>query len=103
MAPLGLWLTDTRGRILRDNPEGLRIWGLPPGRAPRPARAVPRRRLPGGEPVGPADWAIVRSVRQGVTVRDGLLEVEAADRTKRYILNYTAPLEDEEGRIQGQG
>ena len=101
MAPLGLWLADTRGRILRGNPEGLRIWGLPPDeRLDRPG-LFRARRLPGGEPVGPADWAIVRSVRQGVTVRDELLEVEAADRTKRYILNYTAPLEDEDGRILG--
>ena len=101
MAPLGLWLTDTHGRILRGNPEALRIWALDPEvRLDQPG-LFRARRLPDREPLGPADWAIVRSVRQGVTVRDELLEVEATDGTLRYILNYTAPLENRQGEIEG--
>ena len=101
MAPLGLWLTDTHGRILRGNPEALRIWALDPEvRLDQPG-LFRARRLPDREPVAPADWAIVRSVRQGVTVRDELLEVEATDGTLRYILNYTAPLENRQGEIEG--
>ena len=101
MAPLGLWLTDTRGRILRGNPEALRIWALDPEvRFDQPG-LFRARHLSDREPLGPADWAIVRSVRQGVTVRDELLEVEATDGTLRYILNYTAPLENRQGEIEG--
>ena len=101
MAPLGLWLTDTHGRILRGNPEALRIWALDPEvRLDQPG-LFRARRLPDREPVAPEDWAIVRSVRQGVTVRDELLEVEATDGTLRYILNYTAPLENRQGEIEG--
>ena len=47
------------------------------------------------------DRAIFRSVREGVTVRDELLEVETKDGSKRYILNYTAPLKNEQGKIKG--
>ena len=101
MAPLGLWLSDVEGRLLRGNPEAYRIWDIDPA-VPLGRRGVfTARRIPESPPINPSDWAIFRSVREGVTIRDELLEVETKDGTKRYILNYTAPLKNEQGKIKG--
>ncbi len=40
-------------------------------------------------------------MREGVTVVDEMLEIDAFDGEKKIILNYTAPVLDDEGAIQG--
>ena len=101
IAPLGLWLTDATGRLLRGNKEAYRIWGLNPTAQLDQPGLFTARRDHSQEPITPTDWAIVRSVREGVTIHDELLEVEARDGKKRFVLNYTAPLEDHQGKIEG--
>ena len=42
----------------------------------------------------------MRTVNEGATVTDELLEIEAFDGKKRIILNYTAPVLDEDGHVE---
>ena len=57
-------------------------------------------RLPSREAIGPEDWALVHTVREGIVVTDELLEIEAFDGRRKFILNYTAPIIDDSGDVE---
>ncbi|MBN2337490.1 MAG: PAS domain S-box protein, partial [Acidobacteria bacterium] len=99
--PIGLWFADRDGTLLRGNPAGVRIWGAEPTVSVDGYGIFKARRLPSGEEVGPDDWALVRTVREGVTIKDELLEIDAFDGQKRIIYNYTTPILDDGGNVLG--
>ncbi len=99
--PIGLWLADREGRLIRGNPAGVRIWGAEPRVSLEEYGVFRARRLPSREEIAPEDWALAHTVQEGITVQDELLEIDAFDGKKRIILNYTAPVTDDEGRVQG--
>jgi PAS domain S-box-containing protein len=99
--PIGLWFADKEGRLLRGNPAGVKIWGAEPKVSPSEYGVFKARRLPSGEEIAPEDWALVHTVREGVTVVDEMLEIDAFDGKKKVILNYTAPVLDDQGALQG--
>lgn len=98
--PVGLWLTDRQGRLVRSNPEGRRIWGAEPLVGREEYGVFRARRLPSGEEVTPDDWALVRTINEGAAVLGEMLEIDAFDGQKRTILNYAAPVLDEEGNVE---
>jgi PAS domain S-box-containing protein len=59
------------------------------------------RRLPSGEEIGPDDWALAHTVRDGVTTIDEELEIDAFDGQKKVILNSTAPVIGDDGKVMG--
>ncbi len=99
--PVGLWFADKDGKLIRGNPAGIRIWGAEPKVAPSEYGVFKARRLPSGEEVAPEDWALAKTIRDGVTVSEELLEIDAFDGKKKIILNYTAPIFDEKGGLYG--
>lgn len=99
--PIGLWIADKNGKLMQGNPAGVKIWGKEP-RVPQSEYGLFKaRRLPSGEEIAPEDWALAHTVNEGVTVVDELLEIEAFDGKKKIILNYTAPLLDSNGEVEG--
>jgi len=99
--PIGLWFADKNGTLLRGNPMGVRIWGAEP-KVPISEYGVFKAwRLPSREPVGPDDWALAKTIRNGVTIVDELLEIETFDGKRKTILNYTAPVLDDNGNVEG--
>ena len=99
--PIGLWFADRDGKLLRGNRAGVAIWGAEPRVAPGDYGVFKARRLPSGEEIAPDDWALARTIREGVTVTDEMLEIDAFDGKKKIIFNYTAPILDEAGQVQG--
>jgi len=99
--PVGLWFADKDGKILRGNPAGVKIWGAEPKVGPSEYSVFKARRLPSGEEIAPEDWALIHTVRERVTVVDEMLEINAFDGKKKVILNYTAPVLDDRGALQG--
>jgi signal transduction histidine kinase/DNA-binding response OmpR family regulator len=99
--PIGLWFADENGRLIRGNPAGVKIWGAEPTVPIEGYGVFKARRLPSGEEITPDDWALAHTVRQGVTIEGELLEIDAFDGHKKIILNYTAPVLDDQGKIQG--
>jgi PAS domain S-box-containing protein len=98
--PVGLWLADKHGKLLSANAAGARIWGAEPYVGQREYGVFRARRLPSGEEIAPDDWALAHTVNEGVTVLDEMLEIDAFDGTKKTILNYTAPVLDEQGKVE---
>ncbi|RQD86501.1 PAS domain S-box protein, partial [Methanosalsum natronophilum] len=101
LLPVGLWFADKKGALLRGNPEGIRIWGAEPQVGQNEYGVFKAKRLPSGEEVAPHDWALAHSINKGVTVADEMLEIEDFNGQKKIILNYTAPVVDDKGMIQG--
>jgi len=99
--PVGLWFADKNGKLLRGNPAGLKIWGAEPKVGPSEYGVFKARSLPSGREIAPEDWALARTVREGVTIVDEMLEIDAFDGKKKVVLNYTAPVLDDQGAIQG--
>ena len=101
LLPVGLWFADASGRLIRGNPAGAKIWGAEPT-VPIEEYGIFKARLhPSGTEIGPDDWALAHTIREGVTVANEQLEIDTFDGQKKIILNYTAPVLDEQGKIQG--
>ena len=99
--PVGLWIADKKGKLLYGNPAGLKIWGAESGVGQRECGLFNARRLPSGEDVAPDDWALSHTINKGVTIKDEMLEIDAFNGNKKIILNYTAPVLDDAGNIDG--
>ncbi len=101
LLPIGLWFADKDGKLLRGNPAGVKIWGAEPKVSIDRYGVFKARRLADGKELEPQDWALAKTISQGVTIKDELLEIDAFDGKKRVILNYTSPVIDSAGTIQG--
>jgi len=99
--PVGLWFADKNGKLLRGNPMGVKIWGAEPTVSISEYGVFKARRLPSGAEIAPDDWALAHTIREGVTISDELLEIDAFDGSKKIILNYSEPVRDSRGEIQG--
>ena len=99
--PVGLWFADKKGKLLSGNLAGVKMWGGEPHVDPSNYSVFKARRLPQREEIAADDWALARTIREGVTVIDELLEIDAFDGQKRIILNSTAPVQDDDGTILG--
>jgi signal transduction histidine kinase len=99
--PVGLWIADKNGKLLYGNPAAVKIWGAEPKVGQAEYGVFKARRLPSGEEIAPDDWALAHSINEGVTIKDEMLEIDAFDGSKKIILNYTAPVLDDAGIIDG--
>ncbi len=98
--PVGLWIANKDGTLMSGNPAGVRIWGRSPLVDLSKYGVFKARRLPSGEEITPDDWALAHTVKEGVTILDELLEIDAFDGVTRTILNSTAPVLDDNGNIE---
>ncbi len=101
LLPIGLWFADSEGKLLRGNPAGIEIWGAEPTVPLEEYGVFKARRLPSGHELSGTDWALARTITEGVTVKDELLEIDAFDGKKKVILNYTAPVLDNNMNMLG--
>ncbi len=101
LLPIGLWFADKNGKILRGNPAGVKIWGGEPSVTMEEYGVFKARRLPSGQEIAPEDWALAHVIKKRITVKDELLEIDAFDGMKKIILNYSAPVLDNDGRLLG--
>lgn len=99
--PIGLWIADENGVLLRGNPAGVKIWGAEPHVGISEYAVFKAWRLPSREPIAGNDWALAKTIRDGVAILDELIEIEAFDGKRKTILNYTAPVLDDAGQVEG--
>ena len=99
--PVGLWIADSNGKLINGNKKGVEIWGAEPHVSIEEYGVFKARRLPSGEEIEPNDWALAHTIKEGITVIDEMLEIDAFDGKKKTILNYSAPVLDEQERVQG--
>jgi PAS domain S-box-containing protein len=99
--PVGVWIADRSGLLVRNNPAGERIW--------RGARHVPIAQfgeykgwwLDSGKPIAAEEWAMARAITKGETSLGELIRIQCFDGTFKTIIHSAAPLLDENGAING--
>ena len=99
--PVGLWITDKTGRLIRSNRMIKQIWGEDLRVSQDEFEVFRGRRLPSRELIKPDDWASVHTIKEGVTIKDELIEIDAYDGKTKTILNYSTPILDENGGLEG--
>ncbi len=99
--PVGIWIADRSGRIVKNNPAGERVW--------KGARYVPVEQfgeykgwwVDSGKPIAPEEWALARALTSGETSTGELVRIRCFDGSFKTIINSAAPLRDESGAIAG--
>ena len=99
--PIGLWLADKNGKLYRSNSAAVEIWGANPLVDISEYGLFRARRLPSCTDIEPDDWALARTIREGLTFKDELLEIDTFDGKKKIILNYTTPINNSDEGIDG--
>ncbi len=97
LLPVGLWVADREGRIVKANPAGERIWE---GKLQSADTVTKILHYPTGERIKPEGWAFSRTLCEGETVHEEMLEIETLKGSRRIIINSTAPVTDEDGQLQ---
>ena len=101
LLPVGLWITDSQGKLVRSNKMVKEIWGKDLLVDVDHFSVFHGRRLPSKEVIKPDDWASVHTVREGVTIRDEMIEIDAYDGKTKTILNYSTPIMGENNELEG--
>ena len=99
--PVGVWILNRDSRIIRGNPEAIRIWSGAEYVAWREFEKYNAWHLDTGEPVTAENWAGSRAIQRGEITLDEELEIEAFDGIHRIILNSAIPLVTEQDGLIG--
>jgi PAS domain S-box-containing protein len=100
LLPVGVWITDKKGKIVHGNPASHSIWAG--------ARYVGIDRygeykgwwFDSGKPIEPEQWAAARTIKSGEIVLNEQVKIECFDGTHKIILNSAIPIY-RGGMIQG--
>jgi len=99
--PVGIWITDENGRIVRGNPASLHIWGGVRYVGPDEYGHYKGWWANNGKPIQPEEWACTRAISHLETTLDEEIEIESFDGAHKIILNSALPILDEENVLQG--
>lgn len=99
--PVGISITDAQGRLTKVNPMGKKIWGASPLVGLKELGVFKAKKLKTGESMRAGDWPLVQTIKEGATILNEPLEIEAFDGIQRTILNSSAPLLDNAGNLEG--
>lgn len=101
LLPVGLWIADRTGRIVRTNPAGLRLWGGARYVRPSDFDEYVGWWADTGERIAAEDWALARALRDGETSVGEIIRIRCFDGSEKTIINSAMPLRDERGEFAG--
>ena len=101
LLPVGVWIADRTGRIVRGNPAGIRIWGG--------ARYVGTSEFgeykgwwaDTGKPITAEEWALSRALNKGETSIGEVIRIQCFDGSYKTIINSALPLYDDQRQFAG--
>ena len=101
--PVGVFIADSSGRIVETNDLVNKIWG---GEAPMSEGPEEYIEYKGwwpstGKRIKAEEWALARAVQKGETSIGEIIDIERFDGSRGTILESTAPIKDEKGKIAG--
>ncbi len=98
--PLGVYVCDRDGHIIRFNRRAAELWGREP--TPEDRRCGSHRMLrPDGTPLPDSEHPMAYALRTGELVRDAELTFERPDRGRLVVSLTIEPLKDADGRLTG--
>ncbi|POZ53068.1 PAS domain S-box protein [Methylovulum psychrotolerans] len=99
--PIGIWVVDAHGTVIRGNAAGQQIWAGAEYVGIASYGAYKGWWSATGERVKDEEWAAVRAIRHGETVLEEMIDIECVDGTCKTILNSALPLRDKDQHITG--
>jgi PAS domain S-box-containing protein len=99
--PVGVWVADPTGKLIRSNRAAERIWNgcLPVGASD--FAAYKGWWADTGKPVTPDEWGLARAIGRGETSLGQRIRIQCFDGAFKTILQSAAPLHDNAGRLTG--
>ncbi len=101
LLPVGVWITDNQGNLVRSNKMAKEIFGIDAPTGQIGADFISGRKLPSGEKIKPEDWSIFHAIKERVTIRDELIELNTMDGKTKTLINSASPIIDETGSLEG--
>lgn len=101
LLPMGVWIADSTGTLVRANSAAIRIWGGARWVGPEQFSQYRGWWADTGKLVQPDDWALARALRQGETSLGEVIRIECFDGSFKTIINSAIPLYGERGEIVG--
>jgi len=101
LLPVGVWLIDGTGNIVRGNAAGRRIWAGERHVGIEQYGEYKGWWLHNGQRIAADEWAAARAIMKGETSIDEEIEIESFDAARKIILNSAMPLRDSAGAICG--
>lgn len=99
--PVGVWITDEKGKALRINPAADAIWAGAPFVGIEQYGEYKGWKLSSGKRIESDQWAAARAIEFGETTINEEIEIECFDGTNKIILNSSIPIRDEGEKIIG--
>lgn len=99
--PLGLWLFDAHGNVVRGNPEAVRIWGSKSLATHQEFNAVMARKPESDDVTLPFARILDDTLNKGMAIFQERLDIEALDGKTRTLLNSSVPLRNAADEIEG--
>ena len=101
LLPVGVFISDSTGKILQTNSMTRTIWGED---APLLNGIDEYRQYKGwwadtGKPLTTNEWGLARALIQGEVTLEQEIDIEAFDGSRKTILNSAVPIRDETGAI----
>ena len=101
LLPVGVWIADRTGRIVRGNQAGIRIWAG--------ARYVGTSEFgeykgwwaDTGKPIAAEEWALARALNKGETSIGEVIRIQCFDGSYKTIINSALPLYDDQQQFAG--
>ncbi len=101
LLPVGVWIADHTGRLIRTNPAGLRVWGGAHYVGGPELGVYKGWWVDTGKPISPEEWSLARALKKGETSLGELIRIQCFDGTYKTIINSAMPLYDERGKFAG--
>jgi PAS domain S-box-containing protein len=101
LLPVGVWIADETGRIVRTNPAGLRVWAGARYVGVDEFAEYKAWWADTGELITADQWALARALTKGETSIGELIRIQCFDGTFKTIINSALPLHDEQGKFAG--
>lgn len=101
LLPVGVWVTDREGTIVRGNEAGRRIWGGARHVGPQDYGVYKGWWAETGQPIAAEQWALARALAKGETSVGELVRIQCFDGSFKTIINSAAPLRGVQGEITG--
>lgn len=101
LLPVGVWVADRKGTIVRGNSAGIRIWAGARYIGPSQFGEYRGWWADTGELIQADEWALARAVLKGETSLGEVINIQCFDGTYKTIINSALPLHDEAGHHTG--
>jgi two-component system NtrC family sensor kinase len=99
--PVGVWLMDETGRLVKCNPAAEKIWGGAKFVGPEQFGEYKGWWAKTGKLIEAKDWAATRAIEKGETSIGEEIIIEAFEGVRKTILNSALPLNDAGGKPLG--